>query len=114
MSSGLQSHRGTGWKTSGVFDRLTVVQDQVRWQPTEDRYQMQKRLALKDAPAMKEISLFSLPPQIDPTRPFTLELRAARPTCQRPFALPPRPSQSRFGRVHGKPSSRRLRWSPFC
>ncbi len=96
MSSGLQSHRGTGWKTSGVFDRLTVVQDQIRWQPTGDRYQMQKRLALKDAPAMKEISLFSLPPQIDPTRPFTLEVRAARSiadgevamTITLPYTLP--------------------------
>lgn len=87
MSSGLHSHRGTGWKATGVFDRLTVVQGQTRWQPTEDRYQMQKKLALPDAPAMKEISLFSLPAEIDPTRPFTLEVRATRATTDGEVAM---------------------------
>ncbi|MBE2277260.1 MAG: 4Fe-4S binding protein [Rhodobacteraceae bacterium] len=80
MSSGLQSHRGTDWKRTGIFDRLTVVQGETRWQPTEDRYQMQKKLALADAPQMKEISLFALPPGIDPTRPFIVEMQAARAT----------------------------------
>jgi NosR/NirI family nitrite reductase transcriptional regulator len=81
MSSGLQSHRGTDWKRSGRFDRLTVVQGETRWQPGADGYRMIKRLTLKDAPAMKEISLFALPAAIDPTRPFTLEVRASRPTA---------------------------------
>ncbi len=81
MSAGLQSHRGTDWKRSGRFDRLTVVQGETRWQPGADGYRMIKRLALKDAPAMKEISLFALPAAIDPTRPFTLEVRASRPTA---------------------------------
>jgi NosR/NirI family nitrite reductase transcriptional regulator len=81
MSSGLQSHRGTDWKKTGIFDRLTVVQGDTRWQPTEDRYQMQKRLTAEGAPPMKEISLFALPPEIDATRPFTVEVRAARPTA---------------------------------
>lgn len=96
MSQGLQSHRGTDWKQSGVFDRLTVVQGAVRWQPTEDRYQMVKRLRLPDAPQMKEISLFALPPEIDPTEPLTVEVRATRPaagadvamTIALPYALP--------------------------
>ena len=96
LSRGVGSHRGTGWKTSGEFDRLTVGQDATRWQPTADRYQMVKRLALPDAPEMKEISLFALPPEIDATRPFTLELRSARPsasgevgfTTALPIALP--------------------------
>jgi NosR/NirI family transcriptional regulator, nitrite reductase regulator len=80
MSSGLQSHRGTDWMKTGLFDRLTVVQGDTRWQPTEDRYQMQKRLNADGAPDMKEISLFALPDEIDPTLPFTLEVRATRPT----------------------------------
>lgn len=80
MSQGVQSHRGTDWKKTGVFERLTVVQGQTRWQPTEDRYQMQKKLELADAPVMKEISLFALPPEIDPAQTFSLELRATRPT----------------------------------
>ena len=81
MSLGLQSHRGTNWKKSGVFDRLTIVQGNLRWQPTADRYQMQKKLALDDAPVMKEISLFALPPEIDPTQPLTLELTSTRDTA---------------------------------
>ena len=81
MSQGVQSHRGTDWKKTGVFDRLTVVQGDTRWQPTEDRYQMLKRLSLADAPQMKEISLFALPPEIDPTKPLTVEVRAIRPTA---------------------------------
>ncbi|MFN4192781.1 MAG: 4Fe-4S binding protein [Tabrizicola sp.] len=87
MSQGVQSHRGTDWKKSGVFDRLTVVQGDTRWQPTDDRYQMLRALKLPDAPKMKEISLFALPPQIDPTRPFTLELRATRPTATGEVAM---------------------------
>lgn len=81
MSQGVQSHRGTSWRKTGIFDRLTVVQGNTRWQPTEDRYQMLKALALSGAPWMKEISLFALPPEIDPTRPLTVEVRATRPTA---------------------------------
>ena len=96
MSRGVQSHRGTDWRKSGVFDRLTVVQGEVRWQPTEDRYQMLKNLALEGAPVMKEISLFALPPEIDPTKPLTVEVRATRATTTGevamtialPYALP--------------------------
>jgi len=96
MSSGVQSHRGTDWKKTGVFDRLTIVQGETRWQPTDDRYQMAKRLHLADAPEMKEISLFSLPPEINPTLPFTLEVRASRAaamgevamTIALPYSLP--------------------------
>jgi NosR/NirI family nitrite reductase transcriptional regulator len=87
MSQGVQSHRGTDWKKTGVFDRLTVMQDDTRWHPTEDRYEMLKTLSLSDAPKMKEISLFALPPGIDPTRPFTLELRATRATATGEVAL---------------------------
>lgn len=87
MSSGAQSHRGTGWTRTGVFDRLTVVQGETRWQPTEDRYQMVRKLALDGAPAMKEISLFALPPGIDPTKPLTVEVRAVRATATGEVAM---------------------------
>jgi NosR/NirI family nitrite reductase transcriptional regulator len=97
MSSGLQSHRGTDWRRTGVFERLKVVQGGTVWQPTETAYRMIKRLAQPDAPAMKEVSVFALPTTIDPTRPFTVELRAVRPaaaggevamTVALPVALP--------------------------
>ena len=97
MSSGLHSPRGTGWTKTGAFDRITVTQGDIRWQPTADRFQMQNRLAMPDAPAMKEISLFALPPEIDPTLPLTVEVRATRPataggevalTLALPYELP--------------------------
>jgi len=87
MSQGVQSHRGTGWKKTGIFDRLTVVQGEVRWQPTDDSYQMLKSLELADAPKMKEISLFALPSEIDPTKPLTVEIRATRPTATGEVAM---------------------------
>lgn len=97
MSAGLQSHRGTDWKKSGLFDRLTIVQGETRWVPTAERYQMQKKLALPDAPAMKEISLFALPPEIDAALPFSIEVKSRRVTTTGgevafvtalPYALP--------------------------
>lgn len=78
MTRGVGSHRGTDWQASGAFSRLMVVQGDIRWQPTAERYQMVKKLALADAPEMKEISLFALPPEIDATRPFMLEILSAR------------------------------------
>ncbi|MDR5653526.1 4Fe-4S binding protein [Ruixingdingia sedimenti] len=81
ISAGLQSHRGTDWRKTGRFARLAVVQGDTRWQPGADSYRMIRRLAPADAPAVKEISLFALPPAIDPTQPFTLEIRAARPAA---------------------------------
>jgi len=87
MSQGVQSHRGTDWKKTGVFDRVTVVQGATRWQPTDDRYQMLKALDLAGAPKMKEISLFALPPEIDPTKSLTVEIRATRPTTAGEVAM---------------------------
>lgn len=87
LSSGLQSHRGTDWKQTGSFDRLEIEQGTTRWQPTADRYQMVKHLALADAPEMKEISLFALPNEIDPLRPLTLHVIARRPTATGEVAM---------------------------
>ncbi|MGO4908067.1 4Fe-4S binding protein [Pseudorhodobacter sp. W20_MBD10_FR17] len=44
ISSGLYSHRGTDWRKSGVFDRLTVSQKATTYQPGADSYQIIKRL----------------------------------------------------------------------
>jgi hypothetical protein len=38
---------------------------------------------LPDAPEMKEISLFALPPEIDATRPFTLDAAQRAPVGKR-------------------------------
>lgn len=79
ISSGLYSHRGTAWRRSGVFDRLTITQGETRFQPTEDRYHMVKRLRADGAPEVKEISLFRLPATVDPLKPIRVEVRATRP-----------------------------------
>ncbi|MEF3047065.1 4Fe-4S binding protein [Pseudotabrizicola sp. L79] len=80
ISKGLHSHRGTDWRRSGLFDRITIIQGATRLHPTETSYQMVKRLAVADAPDVKEISLFRLPPDIDPLQPIRIEVTASRAT----------------------------------
>ncbi len=87
MSLGLQGHRGTEWKQTGRFDRLEVIQGDTVWVPEAGAFQMVKTLAL-EAPQMKEISLFALPSQIDPLRPFTLRLTARRETSGGQVTMP--------------------------
>jgi NosR/NirI family nitrite reductase transcriptional regulator len=81
LSTGLHSPRGTEWKQSGVFDRLVLRQGDTLWQPEAMAYHPVRKLRIAGAPAVKEISALALPPQIDPTRPFTLEVTATRPTA---------------------------------
>ncbi len=87
VSQGVQSHRGTDWKQTGIFDRVTVIQDDTRFQPTEAGYRMIRRLHAAGAPDAKEISLFRLPPDIDPMQPFRIEISATRPTATTPVAM---------------------------
>ncbi len=96
-SNGAQSHRGTDWKKTGVFDRITVRQNNTVWQPTADDYRMVRKLTIGDAPDLREISIFALPPRIDPTAPLILEITATRPktdggltsmTIGLPYVLP--------------------------
>lgn len=79
-TAGLYSHRGTDWRKTGTFDRVTVVQGDLRWQPVEDRYIRVDRLRIDGAPEVKETSLFRLPAGFDPLQPLTVEIRADRPT----------------------------------
>ena len=79
ISSGLYSHRGTAWRRSGVFDRLTIAQGETLFHPTEETYHMVKRLRIEGAPEVKEISLFRLPETFDPLAPVRISVRAARP-----------------------------------
>ena len=87
ISQGLHSHRGTDWKRSGVFDRVTIIQGETRVQPTETSYQMLKRLVASGAPEAKEISLFRLPPAIDPLQPFVVQITASRDTAADPVSM---------------------------
>ena len=87
ISQGLHSPRGTDWKTTGIFDRITIVQGDTRYQPTESSYTMLKKLKAPGAPEAKEISLFRLPPAIDPLSPFRIEITASRPTATTPVSM---------------------------
>ena len=87
ISAGLHSHRGTDWKKTGIFDRVTILQGDTRFQPTEASYQMLQRLKAPDAPEAKEISLFRLPPAIDPLAPIRVEITASRDTDAAPVSM---------------------------
>lgn len=99
-SSGVQSHRGTDWKKTGIFERITIRQGGQTWQPIADDYRPIRKLALEDAPELREISLFAMPTdQIDPSRPLTVEISASRARegggdvvmkIELPYALPAR------------------------
>ncbi|SFT38854.1 NosR/NirI family protein [Sedimentitalea nanhaiensis] len=99
-SRGLYSHRGTAWRRSGVFDRLTLVQGQLRLPLTDAGYIRIDKLPIADAPDLKERSLFRIGGNgFDPTEPFALELTASRPAAVGgdvsfvvtiPYALPGR------------------------
>jgi NosR/NirI family nitrite reductase transcriptional regulator len=80
-SQGIQSHRGTAWKKTQVFDRLSVVQGENRYQLTDEGYIRVDRLALEDAPPMKERSIFQLGDGFDPLEPFRVEVSATRPAA---------------------------------
>lgn len=81
MSSGLHSHRGTAWKQTGQFDRLAIVQGDIRHVPQADDYVFVTELELDEAPAANEISIFRLPKAIDPAKPMTIEVSARRPAA---------------------------------
>jgi NosR/NirI family nitrite reductase transcriptional regulator len=81
-SRGLQGHRGTDWRRTGVFDRIAVVQDGRRVALGAEGYTRIDGLALEDLPAFKERSIFRLPTDdIDPTLPFRVEVTATRPAA---------------------------------
>jgi NosR/NirI family nitrite reductase transcriptional regulator len=78
-SSGLHSHRGTSWKQTGMFERLSVIQGGTRHVPKVGDYFLVKKLAIAGAPEFKELSIFRLPPAIDPLKPMRIEVSASRP-----------------------------------
>lgn len=88
-SRGLQSHRGTDWRRSGVFDRVTLEQDGRSYVPLSSGYQRLTQFEPQDAPEVKEASLFAIPrDQIDLTRPFTVTVTATRDEATFPMSLP--------------------------
>jgi NosR/NirI family nitrite reductase transcriptional regulator len=79
-SAGLHSHRGTDYQTTGVFERLEVIQDEKTIRLRKQDYLRLEKVALEDAPQFKELSLFRLGSAsgLDATRPFRIEVNAER------------------------------------
>jgi len=78
-SRGLHSHRGTGWRKTGEFDRIRLIQGDEAVVFNKDDYRRIDTLATRDAPKLKEMSLFRVPAdRIDPARPFLVEVIARR------------------------------------
>lgn len=88
-SSGLHSHRGTGYRQSGVFDRLEVIQGEKTIKLGEDDYLRIDRLVPRDAPDLKEKSVFRIPAAtgFDPAKPFRIEVSAERERADGSVAL---------------------------
>lgn len=81
-SRGVYSHRGLEWRNSGVFERLELVQGDLRLPLTDHGYVRLDKLAAPDAPELKERSLFTIKGEgFDPAQPFALELTATRPSA---------------------------------
>jgi NosR/NirI family nitrite reductase transcriptional regulator len=78
--SGLHSYRGTGYLTTGIFERLEVIQLENTIRLGKDDYVRLDKLAPSDAPHIKELSLFKLGPRsgFDPAKPFRIEVSAER------------------------------------
>ncbi|WP_299880319.1 NosR/NirI family protein [uncultured Sulfitobacter sp.] len=88
-SRGLHSHRGTAWRRSGVFDRVTLAQDAVSFVPLAEGYQRLGQFDAEGAPQVKEASLFAIPrDRIDIARPFTVTITATRDAVTLPIPLP--------------------------
>ncbi len=78
--AGLHSHRGTEYLSAGYFDRLAISQDGRPVPLKKENYVRLDKLALADAPALNELSLFRIGSgmQIDPSRPLLVEVIAER------------------------------------
>ncbi|MCP5371413.1 MAG: regulatory protein NosR [Hyphomicrobiales bacterium] len=82
-AAGFYSFRGYNYRRSGVFDRLQLVQDGRTIRLTRDMHRRVDKLAIANAPALRETSLFVIPEStgFDATRPWRLELLAERTTA---------------------------------
>jgi len=79
-SNGVNSHRGTSYRRSGVFDRIEVIQADKTIKLKTDDFLRIDRLALKDAPGFREMSVFRIPSDagFEPSEPFRVEITAER------------------------------------
>ncbi len=60
-AEGLYSFKGTGYRRSGVFERIELRQDARTIKLTRDSYSNVEELRAEGAPALREIGVFKLP-----------------------------------------------------
>ncbi|WP_374300361.1 4Fe-4S binding protein [Paracoccus sp. (in: a-proteobacteria)] len=83
FSRGLQSHRGTEYRRTGVFERVEIAQGETRLSPAAEAFASIPRLAIEGAPDLKERSVFRFNADpatggIDLTRPFRVTVTTTR------------------------------------
>jgi NosR/NirI family transcriptional regulator, nitrous oxide reductase regulator len=79
---GPYSFRGSGYVRGGIFDRIEIIQGESSIRFRDRDYKRIGSLAPEDAPDFVEIGLFVTPDgvQLDPTRPWRLQLLVQRRT----------------------------------
>lgn len=98
---GRYSFKGTGWRQSGVFDRIRLVQGEHTFTLVAAQHRLIEKLAAADAPEFRELAIFVVPRHsgFDPARPWRLELRidgrgrageTVSATVELPYRLPAR------------------------
>ncbi|MGD9785638.1 MAG: 4Fe-4S binding protein [Hyphomicrobiaceae bacterium] len=79
-SNGINSHRGTSYKETGVFERIEVIQDDKTIKVGAADFLRIDKLAPKDAPTFREISVFRVRSEsgLRAGKPFRVEITAER------------------------------------
>ncbi|MXN63948.1 4Fe-4S binding protein [Stappia sp. GBMRC 2046] len=80
-ASGLYSVKGTGWRKSGVFDRLELIQGDRTIRLPSDRHFRLEELAIGGAPKFREAMVVFVPASagFDPDKPARLDLVVTAP-----------------------------------
>lgn len=84
-ANGLLSFKGSDWRGTGVFERLTLLQGDRTLRLTREMYRDLDKLAPPDAPELRERALFILPSTsgFDPAKPFRLSILLSRTGADR-------------------------------
>lgn len=86
---GIYSFKGSGYVRGGIFDRIELLQDGSGTRFRDRNHERLGDLAAAGAPALREISLFTVPEDFafDPTEPWELQLLVQRATGAREKAF---------------------------
>jgi len=79
-AQGFYSFRGYNYRRTGVFERLQLIQGDKTIQLNKPMHHSLKELTIAGAPDLREISLLTVPPEIEfnPTSPWRLDVLVER------------------------------------